>query len=66
MVNMVGVGGTVIAVFFGGGVEELVLVGGLEVSLQVDPRLVCASFISPVLARGTEAASLLLKVVDHA
>ena len=65
-VSVGGVGGIGIAVFFVSGVEALVFVGGLEVSLQVDPRLVRAGFIVSTLARIPEAASLVLKVVDHA
>ena len=61
-----GVGGIGIAVFFVSGVEALFFVGGLEVSLQVDPRLVRAGFLVSTLARIPEAASLVLKVVDHA
>ena len=41
---------------FGGGVREMVLVGGLEVILQVDSRLVYAGFLAPALPHGLEVA----------
>ena len=50
---------------FGGGVEAIFLVGGHEVSLQVDPRLVSARFLVPALSQRPKSASLVHEVLAH-
>ena len=59
------ISGSVIAGFFGGGVEAMVLVCGLEVSLRVDPCFFRAGFFAPALARGYKTAVIVHKVVAY-
>ena len=60
------VGGAGISITFSGGVESLVSVDVIEVGLPVNPSFVCAGFFVPALARGSEMASLVTKVVAYA
>ena len=65
MVNMGDVVSAGIAGIFGSDIESLVLVGGLEVSLQVDPHFVRARFFAPALAHGSKTAGLVHKCVAY-
>ena len=58
-------GGIGIAEVFGGGVEALLLVGGIKVGIRVSPFIVRPGFLMPVLARGSEAAGLMHEVVSY-
>ena len=65
MVDMGGFGSAGIAGVFGNGVEEMLMVCGLEVGLQINPYFVRAGFFAPALARGSKTAGLVNKVVAY-
>ena len=65
MVGMTDVVVAFITSVFGGGVEALVLVGGLEVGFQVNSHFVRTGFFMPALACRSETAGLVHKVVAY-